>query len=328
MHFSMSGSAKRRALRAVPLAAALAGVISFAIPAATSTSAGAAGLLPSTTSVTATPASSNVGDSVTLKATVTVLNLPGLGLTPSGTVTFTDSDGITTTTVGTGTIKGCLLVTCTTSITTSSLPAGVTTVSASFPGDLLAAASSGSATVTVVGDSGQSALTNCTNTTTCDSGTVTSPDGSDTLDVVANSDTDENDQVSASLSTKISLHCPGETDAAPIAVATFSSASPDAVKTITYTGTGAGGAAMYSTYFNHSSYVGCYASSTPFNGYTNGVYGPAQQVVESFGTFYEAQLSNCANNSGATPCFTNIGSPGGPDTWKITTPPGDPHTGG
>jgi hypothetical protein len=326
-----SGAMRRRATRVFTAAVVVAGAVAVAAPALTTTSAGASGLLPSNTDVSITPASSNVGNAVTVKATVTVLGLPGLGLTPSGTVTFSYSDGVSNSVIGTGTIKGCLLVTCSTSITTSSLPAGIGVVSASFPGDLLAAGSQGSGAVTIAGNSGQSALTNCTNTTSCDSGTVTSSDGGTTLDVVANSDSSENDQVSGSLSTKIHLHCPGETDAAPTATATFSSTSPDATKTVSYTGVGSNGTAMQAAYANHTTYAGCYAASTPFNGYINGTYQQAQQVTESFGTFYEAQLSNCANNSGARPCFTNInglGTTNPYDTYEVHTAAGDPHTSG
>jgi hypothetical protein len=46
-------------------------------------------------------------------------------------------------------------------------------------------------------------------------------------------------------------------------------------------------------------------------------------VHEPDGDLYEAQLSNCANNGGARPCFTNIQG-ANYDTYRVQTPFGDP----
>ena len=104
---------------------------------------------------------------------------------------------------------------------------------------------------------------------------------------------------------------------------TFSSTAADASKTIDYTGTGSVGAEMLRAYIAaHALFAGCYGAPHPFQGYVNGVYTDAV-FVPGDGLF-EAQLSNCANNSGQRPCFTNIQGAGSTDTYQVRTQPGDP----
>ena len=140
-------SGPQRALRAAA-ALAVVGLVA-AGSSLLAPSASAAGILPTTTTVTASPASSTQGDAVTLTATVKVLGLPGLGITPTGSVSFTALDGPSSTPVGSQALGACLLKTCTASISTTALPVGTTSVKATYAGDLLAAASSGFAAVSV-----------------------------------------------------------------------------------------------------------------------------------------------------------------------------------
>jgi len=93
-----------------------------------------------TTSVTATPATSTFGQSVTFTATIAV-TAPGAG-TPTGTVAFT-LGGIT---LGSGTVNGSGVAT----FATTALPVGTNqTVTATYSGDGNVATSSGTASVTV-----------------------------------------------------------------------------------------------------------------------------------------------------------------------------------
>jgi hypothetical protein len=293
----------------------------------------AAGLLPSTTTVTATPASSRVGAPVTLKATVSVLGLPGLGVTPTGSVAFTATNGTATAALGSAPVGPCLLTACTATLTTTSLPVGTTSVRGSYGGDALVTTSSGTAPVTVVPNSnpGRSATVTCFAGQPCDTGVIAGT--STTLRVVVDPSAG-NQTVTASLDHGGQLHCvfggrpdaDGDSDdGVPFDgdLATFSSTAPDASKTIDYTGSGAVGARMLHEYIEaHALYAGCYGAPHPFLGYVGGVYTNAQ-FVPGDGLF-EAQLSNCANNGGQRPCFTNVQGPGSTDTYRVRTQPGDP----
>jgi hypothetical protein len=320
MHATARQGRSRRYLVAAAAAAALAASVSV-LPA---TLANAAGLLPTTTTVTASPSSATVGTPVTLTATVSALGLPGLAVLPTGSVTFTSTDGTTTTPVGTAPIGSCLLTSCTASITTAALPAGTTSVTGTYSGDGTSAPSSGSTPVTITSPTttGSSSTVTCAAGALCDTGTVVSTETKTTLDVVS-SPSASSQTVSAQLEGGKTLHCPSDTDNQVGALATFDSTASDSVKTVTYTGKTNTGQAMKNNYLAHPAYVGCFGSPTPFMGYINGVYTNARPVAEPFGTFYEAQVSNCANNGGQLPCFTNIqGS--NYDTYQVKAPAGDP----
>src|SRR5581483_6846352 len=175
-----------------------------------------------------------------------------------------------------------------------------------YPGDSLSKASAGTAIVLVTPNTspGTSATVVCYAGQPCDTGTVSSPDTTQTLDVKTPASS-QNQAVSGSLAPG-QLHCVppavphdndnDEDDGAPFPgdLATFSSTATDVGKTVTYTGTGTLGTLMRHEYSEHTNRIGCFGSTTQFNGYTNGVYGPAP-FVASDGLF-EAQLSNCANN--------------------------------
>jgi hypothetical protein len=311
--------------RAVPLAAAVVG-LGAALPASLLSIAAAAGPYPTTTTVQADPATAAPGEDIEVSATVYLAGPANLNVTPKGTVDFTASQGDTTTDLGTASLRWCWHKTCLAEVDTSTLGTGSWTITADYDGNRLAATSEGMTTVSVTATDGQHSTVSCDAESSCDTGTVTSPDGQSSVDVVADPSS-QGQTVSASIEPG-TLHCPGDTDEPTGGdEATFSSTATDAGKTITYTGINDVGIAMEQNYASHTTYVGCFASTTPFFGYTDGVYGPATQVDEQDGTYYEAQLSNCANNSGATPCFTNedgTDSESPFDTYTIKAPAGDP----
>src|SRR5581483_3976155 len=165
---SANRARRRRRLLAglATLAAATAMVVDFA-PNAT-----AAGLLSTSTAVSATPSTSTEGAAVTLKATVKVLGLGGIGVTPTGSVTFTSTNGSATATLGSAPLTPCFLSSCTATLVTSSIPVGTTSVKASYPGDSLSKASAGTAIVLVTPNTspGTSATVVCYAGQPCDTG--------------------------------------------------------------------------------------------------------------------------------------------------------------
>lgn len=329
----MGRSSTRWGLRRRIAVTGLAAAAMTAAALAVAPGAVATGLLSTSTAVSATPSSSTEGTAVTLKATVKVLGLGGLGVTPKGSVTFTSSNGSATAVLGSAVLSPCLLSSCTATLVTSSIPVGTTSVKATYPGDAFTRPSSGSAIVLVIANSspGSSATVVCYAGQPCDTGTITSSSGNQTLDVSTPASA-SNQAVSGSLSAgqlhcQIPLHPDNDTDeddgfAFPGDLATFSSTATDVGKTIRYTGTSTLGTFMRHEYSEHTLYVGCFGAPHPFNGYSNGVYGPAPFVAAD--GLYEAQLSNCANNSGSVPCFTNVAGSGTTDTYVITAAAGDP----
>jgi hypothetical protein len=299
---------------------------SFVAPAAS-----AEGLLPTTTTVAASPATSTAGDPVTLAATVTTLGLPGLGVTPTGSVAFTASDGSSTTSLGAATLGSCLLTACTASITTSAIPAGSTSVTASYAGDALSAASSGSASITVAEPEPEpepdveTTMVCGSDVQTCTTDVIVSPDGTTTLTVSAEGG---NQTVYAALFGDGELTCPGRDDTPPGAEAEFTNSSETSPKTVTYRLTpGPAAQAMKIAYHAHPDYLGCYGAPTPFNGFTNGEFGPATFDPEQ--GLYVAQIASCSFTDGQRPCFAlqnngNFNSNSGDMKILIHTPAGDP----
>lgn len=293
----------------------------------------ASGALPSATTLTVTPKSSTAGTAVTLQATVKVLGLNGLGVTPTGSVTFTSTNGSATAQLGSAPLSACLLSQCTARLVTTTLPIGTKSVTASYPGDGLVGPSSGTAAATVAPNPapGPSSTVVCYAGQPCDTGTVSTGQTHTSVDVStpASSSTQA---LSASMAAG-QLHCPpsgtpdgdgDDDDAAPFPgdVATFSSTAADVSKTVRYTGTGTVGTLMRHQYNEHTAYVGCYGSVTQFNGFTAGSYGPAP--FNSADGLYEAQLPNCATHGGQRPCFTNSAGSGTTDSYVVQTLPGDP----
>jgi len=145
--------------------------------------AAAAGLIPTTVSVSAAKATIAQGGSDTLTATVSpsLVVVGGISVAPSGSVSFSASNGASTVQLGSAPLGGCMtLGTCTASITTSGLPVGSDTVTATYGGDTLFAGKSASTTVTVLptADQQHQAVTTCTSTGPCSTGVIYS----DTLD--------------------------------------------------------------------------------------------------------------------------------------------------
>jgi Bacterial Ig-like domain (group 3) len=310
----------RKQVRIATLAALSVGGLAVALaPAAV-----AAGPIPSTTTISASPSSGTVGTSVTLTAKVAAAIVGGVIITPSGTVSFTYVNGSSSGSLGQATLGSCLLTACTAKLVTNALPPGTSTITGVYSGDALVASSSNTASVTMNPPLvlGSSSTVTCNAGAFCETGTVKSSNGSNTMDVLSTPSASKQ-TVTAKLETGKNLHCPQNEDNQTGALGTFSVSVNDTTKTVTYTGNGNVGRAMFNNYAMHTQFAGCFGSPTPFNGYVGGVYGPAQFVAND-GNLYEAQLSNCANNGGTLPCFTNRQNADGSDSYVVSTPFGDP----
>lgn len=309
----------RRRVRYAVLAALAIGGMAVAL----APGAAAAGPIPTTTKLAASPSTGTVGSSVTITAKVAAAVVGGVIITPSGTVAFSYVNGTSSGSLGSAKLGSCLLSACTAKLTTNGLPPGTSIITGVYSGDLLVASSSGTTTVTmnprfVIGSS---TSVTCDPGAFCETGTVTAGNGGTTLDVLSTPSATKQ-TVTAKLETGKNLHCPQNTDNQTGALGTISVSVDDTTKTITYTGKGNVGRSMLNNYNAHPDFVGCFGSEVPFNGYVYGVYGPAV-LVPNDGDLYEAQLSNCALNGGALPCVT-VTSTSKTTTYTVTTPVGDP----
>jgi hypothetical protein len=306
-------------LRVVPLAAVAVTIGGLAVALAPA----AAAAIPSTTTVSASPSSGTVGTPVTLTAKVAASVIGGIIITPTGTVTFTYVNGTSSGTLGSAGIGSCLLSACTATLTTNGLPPGTNTVKGTYSGDSLVAPSSGTTTVTMSSPvvNGSSSSVTCDPGAFCETGTVSAPNGSNTMDVLSTPSSTQQ-TVTALLENGKNLHCPQNTDNQTGALGTLSVNVEDTTKTVTYTGTGNVARSMLKNYTAHPDFVGCWGSVSPFNGYVYGVYGQAV-LVQNDGNLYEAQLSSCALHGGALPCVT-VSSTSKTTTYTVTTPIGDP----
>lgn len=290
-----------------------------------------AGLLPTTTTLMVAPVSSVNGQQVTITAAVKLLGaLPGLGITPTGTVTFTSTDGTHHFAVGSAPLGFCLLTTCTATLQSASLPVGTSSITGTYSGDAVSNPSSGSfaAAVSLNRSPGSSSTVNCYPGNPCDSGVVRA-DPSTSLEVLTSASANAQ-TVMASITPGALAHC-REFEGDPVGeLGNFSTTATDVTKQINYTVDGAAATSLENAYTASGTlFLGCYASTNPFNGYTNGVYGPAPQVIEPapIGTVFEANLSSCANNSGQKPCFTIVQNGFGPPhaVLEVFTNTPDPH---
>jgi len=311
------------------LALASAGTLLQAPPAS-------AGILPSTTTLSVSPGTSYIGTPVALTSTVSLLGLPGLGITPTGTVTFKYDAGTTHITIGSNSLATCLLTTCSVSRSTSSLPAGSGTITATYSGDTLLATSSASSSVTVnylpEPPPAQSSSNSCGSGQPCATTQIQVSDGTNTdkLTVTAGP-SNQSQSVSASLTPGATLDCPlepGDADSGQ-AVATVDNTANDAEKTVVYRVEGPASVTIHNNYANSTDQLVCFASPTPFNGHSPSGYGPAPLYNTPYGQFYEAELGSCVNHSGNRPCFQLLdgsGLPPGSKYVEITvhTLPGDP----
>jgi hypothetical protein len=272
------------------------------------------GVLPTTTTVTASASTITQGQSVTLTSTVKVLNvLPGLIVTPTGTVTFANGAQL----LGVGTISNCFLITCTVKTQTAALPAGLDTVTATYSGaKLLTSASSASTTVSVAN------VVACPANVDCDTGPQSlqlSSGGNTTTttyEVIADGSNGPQTVSEAVVAPNSTFVCGGGAPADPtIAGVIWNGTASDVTKTVYVDVFGEGAAYIAANgYFNGETRVavGCYSSTQPFTGYVSTgsgyVYTDAPQVTNSDGTYYQALLSTCnaAVPLYTTPCATNI----------------------
>jgi hypothetical protein len=273
-----------------------------------------------------------------MTSTVSLLGLPGLGITPAGTVTFKYDAGSTHITLGTSTIGSCLLTTCTVSRTTSSLPAGSGTITATYSGDTLLAASSASSGVTVnylpEPPPATSDSNSCGSGQACSTSEIQVSDGTNTDKLTvyaASSPSGQSQSVSGALTPGATLDCPlqaGDSDSGQ-AVATFDNTATDASKSVVYRVEGPASVTIHNNYANSTDRLVCFASPTPFNGHSPSGYGPAPLYNTPYGQFYEAELGSCVNHSGYRPCFQLLDGSGLPPGSKyveitVNTQPGDP----
>jgi uncharacterized membrane protein YgcG len=151
MHVHFSTRLRRRVVVALA-ATTIAGGVSAGLVGLGSASAG---ILPTTTTVTATPSTLVEGAPLTLIATVGPLDL---AVTPTGTVTFTAADGGTSVLLGISPTSTCviLLSTCTATLNTTiaDVPNGTYVITATYSGDTLSDGSVGTTTIAVTGATG------------------------------------------------------------------------------------------------------------------------------------------------------------------------------
>ena len=308
----------RRATTVAAIAVLAAGAsIAFA-PSALAT------ILPTSTSVSANPANSIAGTNVTLTATVTVTGL-SLGTQPSGSVSFSASNGSAVTALGSAKLGSCSGSTCKATLVTAAIPWGSTSVTANYPGAGLTAPSSGSTAVTVTQPvpqpTGSSTSRTCPAGVQCETGYVNTT--SNALDVVSDPSSSQQ-TVTGSIDTSgKNLHCHQNTDAQVGNLGSFDTTATDSQKTVHYVGKGNVASKMLSYYAQHPSYLGCFGSPSPFNGFIGGVYKPAETVNEQGEVLYEAQLANCAVYA-TLPCFTLSQNANGTVSLDIRAPSGDP----
>jgi hypothetical protein len=302
--------------RILGLVAVAASVTAVAAPAAS-----AAGILPSTTTVTASSPWVTPGDTVALTATVKVLGLPGLGVLPTGSVTFS-SPGATS---AQGSLGFCLLKTCTASASMVLPVAGTRTITATYSGDLLAAASSSTTAVTVYAPAAADSTSCPASQVFCSAYAETgdcsadSPQTCVSLDVTdANSSTART--VNAALITGDQPSCADDPANPNTPWALFSSTSPDARKLVQmeFYGPQATALAPLDGGGNLSyQWFGCYTSNKPFTGYLGGgsnhnagTLGPAPLV----GGFYQAKLPKCDGSPYINPDSNSLDglNPGSP----------------
>ncbi|HJQ42473.1 MAG TPA: Ig-like domain-containing protein [Jatrophihabitantaceae bacterium] len=277
--------------------------------------------VPTTTKVTANPATSNLGTSVTLTATVTSGGL--LSTKPSGSVSFSASNGSTSTSLGSATLGSCSGSSCKATLVTSAIPYGSTSVTASYPGSGLTAPSSGSTPVTIVqpvpSPTGSSTSRTCPAGVPCETGYVNTT--ASALDVASDPSAGQQ-TVSALLESGKNLHCHQNTDPQVGHLGTFDTTAQDSKKIVHYRGKKNASVQMLANYNAHPDYVGCFGSPTLFQGYVGGVYKDAEIVDEQGVQLYEAQVANCAVHP-ALPCFT-LSIVGGLTQYDIQAPSGDP----
>jgi hypothetical protein len=313
-------NAERLGVRRVVAGLPAAGLVAAAALAA-SAPANAA-VLPTKTVVSFSAATISPTQSATATAVVGRL---GLGITPSGTVTFTDSTNGTP--LGQATLTRCIVLisSCTASVTVpgSVLATDDNVIVASYSGDSLSKASSGS------GDLFGGTTTDCAANTFCEA-FAGSTDGSSSLDVtVAGTDTPQSITIGFGDS-PLSCSTPGTGDTAG-----YQLSNPNVPKTLDFTSYGDAADAAQAAHPISSlsddaahAYV-CFGAPKSFTT-KNGLQSKKQDTGE-----FQGVLPACkfvGENSTATnpPCIASaLFIPGndGPDEYDtvVQVPAGDPH---
>lgn len=150
--------------------------------------ANAGTLYPTTTTVSANPASYTYPGSTTLTATVSL----SLIVTPLGNVSFSADNGAIN--LGTAQLGNCsLLNVCQATVSTSptQLPVGAHTITATYSGDTVSKPSSGTTIVTVQQSGATSSDTTCGSSGSCDTGIVYSSDFESAMRVQSDPATNE-----------------------------------------------------------------------------------------------------------------------------------------
>jgi hypothetical protein len=326
-----------------------AGLLTLAFAVAGHAGASLFGKVSTSTTLTVSPVAATEGTAITFNASVKIPVVNSLGVIPKGTVVFTVKNGSgTVASIGSASLRSCFLLPCHAILTSSAVPVGTVSATATYQGDTNTQPSSGSTALTVTANTnpGSSSTVTCFAGQTCDSGTLTSSDGTTQADVSSGSST-STQTVTASLDTSDALHgCvePAEQGETPDgddddgvfvgAVLAFTTTGTGQ-KTITYTGTGDTGTIMRHQLSEHPTHAGCYGSPNAFKGFVNGSYTNA--VFNSQDGLYEAILATCTftqNLAGNTlrkqilPCMKGVaGAAGTTDySYVITAPAGDPKT--
>ena len=306
----------RRACRVIPVTLAAIGMSIFA-PAGWLASASADGILPSTTSVVASPSSASVGQTVTLTATVAISGLGSAGITPTGSVTFTSGS----TTLGTAPLSPCFLTPCVAKLPTTALPRGVDTVTASYTTDGVVGSSHGSTTVTVVQVATPSSpyVQTCAPHQPCDTGVVSASDGSSTIDVMATA-SNGSDTINTYLGGS-TLPCTTANTGQP---GNYVVSATDVNKTITYSLFGTAADAFHTAHPSATPPHVCYFADVPFSGYypnggnwtgTSSDYVLRSQVPYNSSLHgYVGLLPACNSQKSNSPCVVSqTFSTGSPD---------------
>lgn len=292
-----TGTGRRHSIISLLVAMACASALAMA-PVASAT-----GVLQTTTTVSANPAATTQGGSVTLTASVSLSVL----VTPLGSVSFSATNGSTTVALGSAPLGNCsLLNVCTASITTTALPVGTDTVTATYAGDSLSGPSSGTTTVSVI----PIATPANPYSQTCAAGTTC------TTPVEYGSDLQESGQLAAgpsSTSNTLTLYLGGASEVCstpnggqPV---NFASTATDVSKTTYYYvfDTAAQNIRAALAAHNEAVHV-CYSSPTPFKGYSPkvgtwvGGYATSYKFgfVPKVGDHYAGLLGPCNNTNNSS----------------------------
>jgi len=309
---------------------AVAGALSAVLAATTmytATTATAEQFLTTSTSVTSSSAWVGQGQPETLTASVRITTVNSLGITPTGTVVFTTTSISGPMTINSAKLGHCVLTVCTATIITKELPAGSDDITAFYLGDKASKPSQGQTEVNVTGVLTGSSRT-CPALVVCTAKTPTYTDPNDGTQIIATMTTRPSGQshtinvalVPNDSFSECNVVFNTDTDLPRV---DFGNSSTDAAISLTYDviGTDAQGMADDFNYYLDQGWtppMGCFVSTQPFNGWTQGscdcesqpapVYAPAGSFLPEGGavTYYQAPLWPCASTTPTAnipPCY-------------------------